>query len=864
MAHKGFDIVLIFPPIRQWDRPRNFPTGLGVIAARLRIGGYRVGVIDANGLRLSDEEVLERIGEYDPKVVGIGGLITTYGWVKRMSGKIRRLQPERPIVLGGSVGTSIVETALRGLDIDVVAMGESDDTVLELMPALLKGEKPDDIAGLAFLRDGEVVRTKERALIADLDVLPYPAWDLFPMRVYLENPIVGVGKDVDIISSRGCPFTCAYCYRIFGRKYRTRSAELVVGEMEALKRNYDVDFISFQDDCFVVDKPRVYEICDLIDHKTSLRSVRWSCTGRATVCDAEMLRRMRASGCVSVSYGIESGSDAILAAMGKRATRAQARQAIENTRAAGLRCPVSFMIGYPGETRATVMETVDFCREMNIPLSALMFTCPYPGTELYEQVKGSERFKQQYANEEEFVLKLGDAVDLTVNLTEMNNEELIALRAEALAAAGRNYRPPSAEDVEKQERELYGEALYEKAKEQMQSAALQAHRRRHGFNEGVGAGVERGPSKRPGWLKGQVKPYVIAEAGVNHNGKVETALKLVEAAKAAGADCVKFQAFTAEELVIKEAAKADYQKGCGREGESQYEMLQRLELGVDDFRKINDYCEELGIDFLVTPFSAAWVVKLAELGVGAFKVGSGNLGVGPLLEALGRTGLPVIVSTGMADMEEVRRTLRRLRGAGCGELAVLHCVSLYPTPLEKANLKAIATLAQEFRQPMGFSDHTVETATGAWAVAAGAAILEKHVTLDKQMEGPDHKMSLEPKELAEYIRQARLASRAMGSGKKEPWAEEKQMKAAARMSVVASGLIKKGDRYSWSNLTIKRPGIGIPAEQIEKVIGCTSASNLYLNQIIKLNDIVEKGELYTETGILETKSEKDQNKRKKF
>jgi len=842
MAHKGYDIVLIFPPIRQWDRPRNFPTGLGFIAARLRIAGYRVAVIDANGLRLSDKEVLEQIGEYDPKVVGIGGLITTYGWIKRMSGKIRRLQPERPIVLGGSVGTSVIETALRGLDIDVMAVGEADDTVLELMPALLNREKLDDIAGLAFMRDGEVVRTNERALIADLDVLPYPAWDLFPMRVYLENPIVGVGKDVDIISSRGCPFTCSYCYRIFGRNYRKRSAELVVGEMEALKRNYNVDFISFQDDCFVVDKQRVYDICDLIDHKTSLQSVRWSCTGRATVCDTAMLKRMRSSGCVSVSYGIESGSDVILAAMSKRATREQARQAIENTRAAGLRCPVSFMIGYPGETRATVMETVEFCREMNIPLSALMFTCPYPGTELYEQVKGSARFKEQYGSEEAFVLELSDAVDLTVNLTEMSDEELMSLRAEALEMAGRNYRPPSAEEVEQQERELYGEALYAKATEQMQSAALQAHRRRHGFNEGIGESRVDCDRKKPGWVNGTVKPYVIAEAGVNHNGKVETALKLVEAAKAAGADCVKFQAFTADEMVTKEAAKADYQQECGTEGESQFEMLQRVELEIDDFRKIKEYCEEVGIDFLVTPFSEGWVRALAELEVGAFKVGSGNLGVGPLLEAMGETGLPVIVSTGMADMEEVRGTLRRLRGAGCVELAVLHCVSLYPTPLEKVNLKAIETLAQEFKQPVGFSDHTLETTTGAWAAAAGAVILEKHLTLDKKMEGPDHKMSLEPKELAEYIRQARQAAQAVGNGTKEPTPDELKMKEAARMSVVAKIPIKAGEKFTWDNLTLKRPGTGIPVERLEEVVGCQACNDIEAGGILQEVDVCFKGQ----------------------
>jgi len=483
MASKTYDIVLIFPPIRTWDNPRNFPTGTGLIAARLRQAGYEVAVIDVNGLRWEDEQVLEKLREYNPPVIGLGGLITTYGWVKRMSRKIRQQWPEKKIILGGSVGTSIIETALRNLSIDLIAVGEADDTVLDLLPALLNGEPIDNIAGLAYLKDDEVVHTPFRPMIKNIDELPYPAWDMFPMDVYLTNPVVGVGRDIDIISSRGCPFTCRYCYRIFGRNFRGRSAEHVVGEMLALKRDYDVDFISFQDDCFVINKKRVFEICDLIDAEGLNKSLRWSCTGRVTVCDKELLGRMRASGCVSVSYGIESGSEKILNAMSKRATIAQAKEAIRNTREVGLRCPVSFMIGYPGETRETVMATVEFCKDMNIPLAALMFTCPYPGTALYEQVKDTPRFEEQFATEEEFVLKMADALELTVNLTDAGDEEMLALRQEALTLAKRNYQPPDAEEVAAQEKELYGEELYRKAREQLHSPEMQAHRSRHGFNE---------------------------------------------------------------------------------------------------------------------------------------------------------------------------------------------------------------------------------------------------------------------------------------------------------------------------------------------------------------------------------------------
>ncbi|MBN2377378.1 MAG: radical SAM protein [Sedimentisphaerales bacterium] len=490
MVEQGCDILLLFPPIREWDNPRNFPTGLGLIAARLRQAGYRVGVIDVNGLRLSDDEVMERIAEQGPSVIGIGGLVTTYGWVKRMAERIRRERADCPIVLGGSVGTSIIETVLRKTKVNVIAVGEADDTVGELMEALLNGRELDDVAGLAFLREGQVVRTAERAMLGDLDELEYPAWDMFPMEVYLANPVVGVGRDIDVISSRGCPFQCQYCYRIFGKKYRGRSAEHVVGEIEVLKRNYDVDFISFQDDCFVVDKQRVHEICDLIDKSSILRGLRWSCTGRVTVCDDELLGRMRASGCVSVSFGIESGSERILRAMKKNASLAEAERVILSVRATGMRCPVSFMIGYPGETRETVLETVAFCEKLNIGLSALMFTCPYPGTPLYEQVRDTERFREQFVDEEDFVLKIGDAVDLVANLTEMTDEQLKSLRDEALAMARENYVPPTEAEAQAQERELYGEVLYEKGQRQMVEPAMQAHRQRHGFNESARGDIQ--------------------------------------------------------------------------------------------------------------------------------------------------------------------------------------------------------------------------------------------------------------------------------------------------------------------------------------------------------------------------------------
>ena len=338
-------------------------------------------------------------------------------------------------------------------------------------------------------------------------------------------------------------------------------------------------------------------------------------------------------------------------------------------------------------------------------------------------------------------------------------------------------------------------------------------------------------------IDGMKYPYIIAEAGVNHNGQLATALELVKAAHEAGADCIKFQAFTAEELVVRNAEKAQYQKRSGPKGESQYDMLQRLELEESEFAAIKKHCDEFEIDFLVTPFSPRWVRVFYEMGVTAFKIGSGNLNDIDLLKAIGQTHLPVIISTGMSELNEVDKALTILRKSGSDRLAVLHCVSLYPTRLEQANLNAVRTIAEHTHLPTGFSDHTEELITGALAVAAGAVILEKHFTLDKKMEGPDHKMSLVPEELTEYIRLVRLAEKACGDGQKKPLIAEEKMKETVRMSVVAATFIKAGTKITPEMITIKRPGTGIPAEQTDVVINATATRDIEPDHIINLNDI---------------------------
>ena len=471
------DVALIFPPIRMQDEPRNFPTGLGIIAAHIRNMGYSISVIDAKGEGLAAWQVQERIRELRPRIVGIGGLVTTYRFVRSLVRWIKAWDPTVKIMVGGSVGGSIPELMIERNPVDAVTIGEADETVQNIVPALLEGGSLAKVRGIAFRDEGHAVVTEARPHVPDLDAVPFPAWDLFPIETYLSNPVVGVGRDMDIITSRGCPHQCTYCYQIFGRAFRARSPENIIREITELDRRYGIDFVSFQDDCFVVDKKRVYRFSDLLDE--SGLDVKWSCCGRANIVDAALLARMKAAGCVSVSYGIESGSQRILDRYRKGVKVETAKNAIRMTRDAGVRAPTSFMLGAIGETRETAWETVEFCRDVNIPLQALMLTTPYPGTPLYEEVKALGLI----GDEEAYIMRLGDCVDFTVNLTAMPDAELVALRDEMLAAVKANYKAPAEEERKRFERELYGEKLYKKGQEQLATAAMRSHRKTHGFNE---------------------------------------------------------------------------------------------------------------------------------------------------------------------------------------------------------------------------------------------------------------------------------------------------------------------------------------------------------------------------------------------
>lgn len=343
-------------------------------------------------------------------------------------------------------------------------------------------------------------------------------------------------------------------------------------------------------------------------------------------------------------------------------------------------------------------------------------------------------------------------------------------------------------------------------------------------------------------LIGPTEPvFIVAEAGVNHNGSAETALELVDAAADAGADAVKFQLFQAADLVTAGAAKADYQqKACGTG--SQLEMLTQLELEPEAFSRIRERCLQRGLQFILTPFSIREVERAVKLGTAALKIASTDLNHEPLLRAAVETGLPLIVSTGAATADEIAAGIDTLLGdSRCGvepcadprglkpaahRLILLHCVSCYPTPTNAAHLRAVRTLQETFGLPAGYSDHTTSTQTSGWAVAAGACVLEKHFTLNRGAAGPDHAMSLTPPELTEYISHARAAQAALGDARLGMSELETDVRRTARRSIIARTLIAAGAEITEQMLTFKRPGDGLEPGQLEHLLGKRAAVNI--------------------------------------
>lgn len=330
------------------------------------------------------------------------------------------------------------------------------------------------------------------------------------------------------------------------------------------------------------------------------------------------------------------------------------------------------------------------------------------------------------------------------------------------------------------------------------------------------------------------KVFIIAEAGVNHNGDLKLARKMVYEAYMAGADAVKFQTFKAELVMSKFAVKADYQKTNTGNDESQLEMVKKLQLPYEAFVDLKAYCDELGIIFMSTPFDLDSIDFLGSMDLAIIKIPSGEITNLPYLTRIGQLNRKIILSTGMATLDEIGEAIRILHEAGTQEIAILHCNTEYPTPYCDVNLRAMETIKSRFGLETGYSDHTLGIEVPVAAVAMGATIIEKHFTLDKTMEGPDHVASLEPGELAAMVKSIRNIEEAIGAPDKKPSASESKNMVIARKSIIAKRDIRKGELLTEDNLTVKRPGNGISPMRWYEVIGQTAKRDFIEDELIEL------------------------------
>ena len=340
-------------------------------------------------------------------------------------------------------------------------------------------------------------------------------------------------------------------------------------------------------------------------------------------------------------------------------------------------------------------------------------------------------------------------------------------------------------------------------------------------------------------IGGGAPVFVVAEAGVNHNGDVALALALVDAAAEAGADAVKFQTFRTDALVSRAAPKAGYQVETTGGGESQRDMLARLELTLADFARVQERCAKRGVVFFSAPFDEASADALERLAAPLFKVPSGEITNLPFLRHVAAKRRPMIVSTGMSTLAEVAEAVAAIRAAGDSPVALLHCVSAYPAPPDEMNLRAMDTLRERFGVPVGLSDHTLGLEVALAAVARGAAIVEKHLTLDKAMPGPDHRASLDPEEMAALVRGIRTVESALGDGDKRPTPSELDTRRVARKSLVAARALRAGERLTEDAVAVKRPGTGIPPAELSRAVGRRLRRDVAADEVLEWTALEE-------------------------
>ncbi len=435
-------VLFIHPPVREDDTPNNVPIGLGWVTAVLKKEGHDVEILDINAWRYKKEQVVDilKAKGKDADIFGISGMITVYNYSKWLKGALKQLYPEKPIVEGGAGPTSIPHLYAKS-GADAVVIGEGENTMLDLIDVFQNKDDLGNVDGIAWKADNSVIINKPRELIKNLDELPMPSWDLFPMEeVYLKNNILkrySFNRNTNVLASRGCPFRCKFCHDGFGGAARWFSADYIIEELKHLINGYKVEYVRFDDETFVGNRKRTMDFCQrLIDENLGLK---WGSTARVNLMDDELLGMMKKAGCLDLNYGIESGSQKMLDAMQKDATVRQAENAIALTRKYSITPIISLMVGTPGENAETIQETVDFCKRTNTRVEHIFISTPTPRTAFYKMLMEQGRIK----DEEKFVETMSERGDfwanVLINMTDISDAELIRLRNKAEKQIHRNW-----------------------------------------------------------------------------------------------------------------------------------------------------------------------------------------------------------------------------------------------------------------------------------------------------------------------------------------------------------------------------------------------------------------------------------------
>lgn len=423
-------ILLIYPPVTRETPP--LPHGIAYVAAVLLGQGCSVEIWEIQIKGWNKDEVVERLKSANYDVVGISGIVTQYGYVKWLTQVIKEIDKDKKVIVGGSVSSSIPRLILERTQVDIAAIGEGEETAVELLDRIAQDKDLNDVRGIWYKQNGKIIVNPPRPRIDNLDSIPYPAYDLLDMQAHFNlasnkvlTKLISQGNIMGMITSRGCPYHCTYCYRNFGQKVRYRSIENIIDEIKLYNKKYNAKRIIFQDEIFTLNKVRVKEFCHKL--KREKIGIRWGCVTRVDHMDRDLISSMKSAGCRWLSFGIESGSQKMLDEMKKGATPMQAKKALSLAREFGIELSPSMMIGMPGEDEETVNETIKFCKDTRTFIRKFFFVTPYPGTELYQYAKAKNLIKE----EESFIESLKNAYDFTINLTKLSDEKLKELKRKA-------------------------------------------------------------------------------------------------------------------------------------------------------------------------------------------------------------------------------------------------------------------------------------------------------------------------------------------------------------------------------------------------------------------------------------------------